>query len=299
MRVAVAGARGSGRPAPAARATRASRSLCAGDAVDAQRLGDDRRRRVMRGFSEAYGSWKTICISRRSAVSSARPRLGDVVPVEARSSPRSARAAAGAARPVVVLPQPDSPTMPERLARRCWNETPSTALTHRPGAEDAAAVIGKCLTRSVDTRAAVAVSAHASRRHECRIAREAGLAVTSARAAAASGSSQQRSTCVGSVRRCGGAAAPSMHVAHAYGQRGAKAAAGRRVDQRSAACRGSPSRRVARSPSIARDRAQQPPRVGVLRVGRRARRAGRARPSGRHTSRRRRRRSRRPRRGRG
>ena len=70
----------------------------------------------MRGLSDEYGSWKITWILRRtsrmlgvagSAAMSAPPK---------RSSPRSARRAEDA-RPTVVLPQPDSPTRPERLAR--------------------------------------------------------------------------------------------------------------------------------------------------------------------------------------
>ena len=71
----------------------------------------------MRGFSEPYGSWKTICIRRRAAHSSRGeqrrggrgPRSGSARPIGSMSRRIS--------RPVVDLPQPDSPTSAERLAR--------------------------------------------------------------------------------------------------------------------------------------------------------------------------------------
>ena len=71
---------------------------------------------VMRGFSEAYGSWKIIWISRRHGLS-ARPRqLGDVLTlVDDRAAGRLLERAS-AAWPAVDLPQPDSPTRPRRLA---------------------------------------------------------------------------------------------------------------------------------------------------------------------------------------
>ena len=67
----------------------------------------------MRGLSEAYGSWKTICSSRRSGAQLARRRCVEhVLARRSRPCPTSARSAAGRSRPVVDLPQPDSPTRP-------------------------------------------------------------------------------------------------------------------------------------------------------------------------------------------
>ena len=82
---------------------------------------------VLRGFSDEYGSWKIICISRRSAFSRS-PRTcemsspwNSIVPLVGSSSRMITRA-------VVLLPQPDSPTRPERLARPYVDsDTPSTA----------------------------------------------------------------------------------------------------------------------------------------------------------------------------
>ena len=76
----------------------------------------------MRGLSEENGSWKIICISRRSGRSS---RLAQAAPARPPSRPlavnedlrrRSARSRCRMQRAVVVLPQPLSPTRPERLA---------------------------------------------------------------------------------------------------------------------------------------------------------------------------------------
>ena len=87
-------------------------------------------RTVMRGFRLEYGSWKMICIRRRSGRSSrcdgwvmswpsktTRPNVG--------STRRSMR------RPSVLLPQPLSPTRPIVSPRRTRSETPSTARTKR------------------------------------------------------------------------------------------------------------------------------------------------------------------------
>ena len=69
----------------------------------------------MRGLSDEYGSWKIICISRRSGFNAPVRRCvmsspsKRIVPLVGSSSRMIRRA-------VVVLPQPVSPTMPERLA---------------------------------------------------------------------------------------------------------------------------------------------------------------------------------------
>lgn len=93
-------------------------------------MGSFKMRKIdMRGSSELYGSWKTNCILRRSAfmsfmfVTSApsktiRPAVGSI--------------RRNKVRPVVVLPQPDSPTSPRFCPRPSSKETPSTALTTGP-----------------------------------------------------------------------------------------------------------------------------------------------------------------------
>src|SRR5712691_9172302 len=82
----------------------------------------------MRGLSEEYGSWKTICMLRRSRwrarrldQDTSRPS-NSTVPPSASSSPSRSRA-------VVDLPQPDSPTMPSVWPVAMLKLTPSTAET--------------------------------------------------------------------------------------------------------------------------------------------------------------------------
>src|SRR5262252_9094115 len=83
----------------------------------------------MRGLSAEYGSWKTICMLRRSVL-----RRGPVsvctstpsnatVPASGSMRPRTMRA-------VVDLPQPVSPTMPSVVPVSTVNETLSTAETY-------------------------------------------------------------------------------------------------------------------------------------------------------------------------
>src|SRR5437588_3695920 len=83
----------------------------------------------MRGLSAEYGSWKTICMLRRSVF-----RCGPVSVCT--STPSNATVpASGSVRPrmrraVVDLPQPDSPTMPSVVPASTVNETLSTAETY-------------------------------------------------------------------------------------------------------------------------------------------------------------------------
>src|SRR3954452_10647939 len=83
---------------------------------------------VLRGFSDEYGSWKIICASRRNSISclglmSAISSPSNLIEPPVGSSSRSSR------RPVVDLPQPDSPTRPSVSPRLMSNDTPSTART--------------------------------------------------------------------------------------------------------------------------------------------------------------------------
>ena len=85
---------------------------------------------VFRLFSDAYGSWKTICISRRNRRSSREETPKRSVdskwtPPEVGSSSRSS------SRASVDLPEPDSPTSPTVSPRLSTSETSSTALTMR------------------------------------------------------------------------------------------------------------------------------------------------------------------------
>ena len=90
----------------------------------------------MRGLSDEYGSWKTICMSRRASrirrrekPSTSSPRnltLPDVGSTSRRTQ-----------RPVVVFPLPDSPTSPNVSPASIVKLTSSTALTSVPVAQDA------------------------------------------------------------------------------------------------------------------------------------------------------------------
>src|SRR3954464_9785110 len=103
---------------------------------------------VLRGFSDEYGSWKIICMSRRSGLRSlrdmwamSRPRY--VIDPLVGSSRRVMR------RAVVDLPQPDSPTRPSVSPRNTAKLTPSTACTAPTCLRSRMPFVsGKCLTRS-------------------------------------------------------------------------------------------------------------------------------------------------------
>ena len=75
-------------------------------------------RTVMRGLSDAYGSWKTICILPRSARSSrAAAASSTLLAAEPHRARRRLEQAAGSSRPVVRLAAARLPHQPERLAR--------------------------------------------------------------------------------------------------------------------------------------------------------------------------------------
>ena len=83
---------------------------------------------VRRGFSEEYGSWKIICISRRSGLIS----LGESWEISCpskRMEPDVGSSRRSTSRAVVDLPQPLSPTMPNVSPRLTSKDTPSTART--------------------------------------------------------------------------------------------------------------------------------------------------------------------------
>ncbi len=83
---------------------------------------------VMRGFSDAYGSWKMIWTSRRNALSF-EPRRLTISRPSKKTSPPVGCSRRMMARPVVDLPQPDSPTSPRVSPFTTLNDTPSTAFT--------------------------------------------------------------------------------------------------------------------------------------------------------------------------
>ena len=87
---------------------------------------------VMRGFNDENGSWKIICISRRSGTSSFSLSECKLVQPFAELNltlPASGSMARNMQRARVVLPEPDSPTTPKVSARAKSNETRSTAAT--------------------------------------------------------------------------------------------------------------------------------------------------------------------------
>ncbi len=98
----------------------------------------------MRGLSDAYGSWKMICISLRSGRSSPRES-----PMSSRPSnvtlPFVASVRRRMTRPAVVLPEPDSPTSPSVSPRRISKSMPSTARTSATWRWKMPAVMGKYL----------------------------------------------------------------------------------------------------------------------------------------------------------
>ena len=86
---------------------------------------------VMRGFRLEYGFCSTNCMCRRIERSSAGRMPISSRPIR-RTEPASAACNCRTARPVVVLPEPDSPTRPSVSPRPISKLTPSTARTGGP-----------------------------------------------------------------------------------------------------------------------------------------------------------------------
>src|SRR5690606_34596839 len=106
---------------------------------------------VIRGDSDAYGSWNTICKSRRRARSSApRARVTSLPATVIR--PEVGVSSRTTIRPVVVLPQPDSPTRPSVRPAGSEKSTPSTAWTLPERSRSGPDRTGKCLVRPVTPR---------------------------------------------------------------------------------------------------------------------------------------------------
>ena len=116
-----------------------------------ERLGDRSTPTVMRGSSDAYGSWNTICISRRSAAQLALAERGELGALGTSPSPTSARCSRSTHRPTVDLPEPDSPTRPSVCPAPIENDTPDTACTVRFTVRAPCELrTGKFFTRSLD-----------------------------------------------------------------------------------------------------------------------------------------------------
>ena len=82
----------------------------------------------IRGSSEAYGSWNMIWKSRRLRLRSPWFSLVTSFPSK-RIAPEVGFSSATTSRPIVVLPQPDSPTRPNVSPSRTEKDTLETALT--------------------------------------------------------------------------------------------------------------------------------------------------------------------------
>src|SRR5687767_9044766 len=105
---------------------------------------------VIRGFNEAYGSWKIICIRRRILRICSPPSVVSSVPSNF-TDPAVGLYSWRIARPVVDLPQPDSPTRPSVSPFSTKKSMPSTARTAPTCRwKMIACVSGKCIF-SADT----------------------------------------------------------------------------------------------------------------------------------------------------
>jgi hypothetical protein len=82
----------------------------------------------IRGLSDPTGSWKMICIRRRSCLSS-RPFFSKIFWPPSVAEPEVGGWSWIRVLPRVDLPQPDSPTSPKTSPAYASNETSSTAFT--------------------------------------------------------------------------------------------------------------------------------------------------------------------------
>jgi hypothetical protein len=81
---------------------------------------------VMRGLSDEYGSWNTMCMSRRSGRIPRRDTCVMSLPLS-RIWPDVGSSSRMMHRPTVDLPLPDSPTRPSTSPFPMVSDTPSTA----------------------------------------------------------------------------------------------------------------------------------------------------------------------------
>ncbi len=102
---------------------------------------------VMRGLSEPYGSWKTICRRARRRRSSAGRQLRPGRGPRTAGGPAVGSIRRSSSRAIVDLPQPDSPTIAKVSPARTSKDTPSTALTVPLPRPSRPVCTGKCLTR--------------------------------------------------------------------------------------------------------------------------------------------------------
>ena len=218
------------------------------------------------GSAMPNGSWKTICISRRSGSQRASPAVREISLPPKRISPSVGSIRRMSVRDSVVLPQPGLPHQAERLAlaRARSSRRPRRAPARPRGRRARPPLIGKCCFRCSTASSGAPFSlmppGSVGRR-------EPDLALAP-RAARACGSGSQPAA-VG-VRRTprrarARARGPACTCSNACGQRGRKWQPSGPVGQRrrQPGDGGQPLRPVA---VHARDRAQQAPGVGVLGV---------------------------------
>ena len=235
----------------------------------------------LRGLSDEYGSWNTICASGRA------PACRELrAPV--RRPPIVMRPASGSLRPTtrrpsVDLPLPLSPTSAKISPRRDLDRHVVDRVHARAAAERTAAHRESLAHRNATADAAALRAGRMARSAAARIAHRAGRTRAHAGPDASSARSRRR--------RGSGGGISTRQRSVARGQRGWKRqpAGGSREVGHFAADRA--QRRVAAERNHAFDQAL---RVRMLRLARRSARRGRTRPSGPRTSRRRDRRARRP-----
>ena len=213
-------------------------------------------------------------------------------------------------RPVVLLPQPDSPTREASRPRARRSRGRRPPGRRRPGAGAAPLRIGKCLTRPGDReqvvgslgtlRAAGALGGRVGESHgSCSfLTAAAGSRRARSRWRSVSAGGRRRSALARCRSRSGRSVLGRPPFCSRSAQRGLNAQPLRHVDQ---ARRGALDRQqpLGALPVEARHRAEQAPGVGVLRVVEDVLGGAVLRPPGRRTSPGCRRRARRPRRGRG
>ncbi len=161
----------------------------------------------IRGLSEPYGSWKTICMRCRAAQSSRAESATRSRPSK-RICPALGSISRKISRPVVDLPQPDSPTSPSVSPGSSAKLTPSTARITRRRRASHAPPTANCLASPCTSRSGVAITGRPGRRRSAPApapragARRAGRPRRRGRSAGRSGSRRS------ARRRSGGT--PSM-----------------------------------------------------------------------------------------
>ena len=103
----------------------------------------------LRGFSDEYGSWKTICISRRSGSQPPLPSCVMSAPSK-RIEPLVGSSRRTISRAVVDLPQPDSPTRPSVSPSTNVERDVLDRVHHSPDAAEDRLLDRKMLRQVVD-----------------------------------------------------------------------------------------------------------------------------------------------------